>query len=303
MLPETVALLGLFANPHSARILQPQSGHPRLHAAISRVLDLDDYWTSEENLHATTTFNPLLSNILEQARIGRLTSDPDWMHNTTSDRNTSSSSRAPPERSAPNPANNVGDRAPTNLQETWPMPNKMANSGVTGHPCQGKRHLCQLLGTDLAPVPGGWHRRQASVSVPCCRVSFVIITKSRPARSARHADPASVALPADVVLTHRPVGGRGASVPLAEAKDVAFELSGPARRIPGYRGQRNMPGWWWSATTRGHVVYESWLERHHLMTFDRLPRVTGIAGQPFAVSWSGWPAPGAAHPGLLRAVR
>jgi len=135
LLPETVALLGLFANPHSARILQPQSGHQRLHAAISRVLDLDDYWTSEENLHATTTFNPLLSNILEQARIGRLTSDPDWMHNTTTNRNTSS--RAPPERSAPNPANNFGDRAPTNLQETWPMPDRMANSGVTGHrpPC------------------------------------------------------------------------------------------------------------------------------------------------------------------------
>ena len=76
-------------------------------------------------------------------------------------------------------------------------------------------------------------------------------------------------------------------MPLVQAKDVAFELPGPARRIPGYRGQRNMPGWWWSATMRGHVVYESWLERHHLMTLDRLPQVTGIAGQPFAVSWTG----------------
>ena len=35
------------------------------------------------------------------------------------------------------------------------------------------------------------------------------------------------------------------------------------------------------------MVYESWLERHHLMAFDRLPQVTGIAGQPFAVSWTG----------------
>jgi hypothetical protein len=47
-----------------------------------------------------------------------------------------------------------------------------------------------------------------------------------------------------------------------------------------------MPGWWWSATMRGHVVYESWLERHHLMAFDRLPQVTGISGQPFEFSWA-----------------
>ena len=35
----------------------------------------------------------------------------------------------------------------------------------TGHPtfvpCQGKWHLCQVLGTDLAPVSGSWHRRAA----------------------------------------------------------------------------------------------------------------------------------------------
>lgn len=74
---------------------------------------------------------------------------------------------------------------------------------------------------------------------------------------------------------------------LAEAAEVPFELSRPARRIPGFRGQRNLPGWWWSATTRGHVVYESWLERHHLVVFDRSPEVIGISGQPFVLSWTG----------------
>jgi hypothetical protein len=37
---------------------------------------------------------------------------------------------------------------------------------------------------------------------------------------------------------------------------------------------------------RSHVVYESWLERHHLMAFDRSPQVTGISGQPFVLSWA-----------------
>lgn len=66
-----------------------------------------------------------------------------------------------------------------------------------------------------------------------------------------------------------------------------FELSLPARKIPAYRRQRNMPGWWWSVTTGAHVVYESWLGRHHLMELDRQPRVVGISGQPFALSWQG----------------
>jgi transposase len=47
----------------------------------------------------------------------------------------------------------------------------------------------------------------------------------------------------------------------------------------------NFPGWWWSVTTRSHVVYESWLERHHIIEADRDARVTGIAGQPFALTW------------------
>jgi len=95
------------------------------------------------------------------------------------------------------------------------------------------------------------------------------------------------ALPSGVTVVHVPAGGGRAAVRLPEAGAVPFELSGPARRIPGYRGQRNLPGWWWSSSTRGHVVYESWLERHNLMEFDRLPQVVGISGQPFAVSWTG----------------
>ena len=35
---------------------------------------------------------------------------------------------------------------------------KFPGTGQATIPCQGKRHLRQVLGTKLAPVPGGWHR-------------------------------------------------------------------------------------------------------------------------------------------------
>jgi hypothetical protein len=72
-----------------------------------------------------------------------------------------------------------------------------------------------------------------------------------------------------------------------------FGRTRPFREPPAYRGQRNFPGWWWSATTRSHVVYESWLGRHHIIEADRDARVAGIAGQPFALTCH----PGSGRPG------
>lgn len=102
-----------------------------------------------------------------------------------------------------------------------------------------------------------------------------------------HREVARAQLPAAVSVVHIPSAGRAACVELGGCSGTSFEFSQPARKIPAYRRQRNMPGWWWSSTTGGHVVYESWLERHHLMEFDRQPRVVGISGQPFALSWQG----------------
>lgn len=56
--------------------------------------------------------------------------------------------------------------------------------------------------------------------------------------------------------------GRRHVIELAEAAQVETGRIRSYRRPPSYRGQRNFPGWW-SATTRSHVLYESWLERHH----------------------------------------
>jgi len=35
----------------------------------------------------------------------------------------------------------------------------------------------------------------------------------------------------------------------------------PAREFRWARGQKHLPGLWWSVTTGAHVGYESWLER------------------------------------------
>jgi hypothetical protein len=55
----------------------------------------------------------------------------------------------------------------------------------------------------------------------------------------------------------------------------------PWRRVRSARGQAHYPGWYWSATTGGHVVYESRLELARLLVADFDPGVTAIAAQPF----------------------
>lgn len=74
---------------------------------------------------------------------------------------------------------------------------------------------------------------------------------------------------------------------LGEAGGVRFEDGFPVRRFRPHKGQRHLSGRWWCATTGGHVGFESWLERDHLMLLDFDPAVVGIVAQPF---WLSWPA-------------
>ncbi len=97
-------------------------------------------------------------------------------------------------------------------------------------------------------------------------------------------EPVSVA--GVVTVVHLPGSGAPRVSSVEEAAVQAYEDASPVRAIPAYRGQRSLPGWWWSATTGGHVVFESWVERHHIMEFDRAPGVIGLAGQPFALVWA-----------------
>jgi hypothetical protein len=61
----------------------------------------------------------------------------------------------------------------------------------------------------------------------------------------------------------------------------------PSRRFKPRKGQRHLSGRWWSATEGRHVGYESWLERDAVMSLDWDKAVTGIASQPFWLSWTG----------------
>ncbi len=99
------------------------------------------------------------------------------------------------------------------------------------------------------------------------------------------AEPAGLG-PADFWVSYVAAGGAEHQVSLTEAAAVRFEQAMPVRRFPARRGQRHLSGLWWSATTGGHVGFESWLERDHLMALDYDPEVTGIASQPFWLHWA-----------------
>jgi hypothetical protein len=43
-----------------------------------------------------------------------------------------------------------------------------------------------------------------------------------------------------------------------------------------------LPGWYWSATTSGHIVFESRLELARLLLADFDPNVVAIATQPLS---------------------
>jgi hypothetical protein len=75
--------------------------------------------------------------------------------------------------------------------------------------------------------------------------------------------------------------------PLSACWDVPFERAKPSRSFPSFKGQKNFPGLWWSATMGEHVGYESWVERDVAMLLDSDPEIVGFSAQPFWLLWSG----------------
>ncbi|HEX3389627.1 MAG TPA: TnsA-like heteromeric transposase endonuclease subunit [Streptosporangiaceae bacterium] len=75
--------------------------------------------------------------------------------------------------------------------------------------------------------------------------------------------------------------GSEASLPLrlVQARQVIAAV--PWRKTRSARGQAHYPGYFWSATMGGHVIYESRLELARLLLADFNRDVTAIAAQPF----------------------
>lgn len=72
---------------------------------------------------------------------------------------------------------------------------------------------------------------------------------------------------------------REVSVSSVRARDVEGLL--PWRSFRSHRGQRHYSGVYWSATTRGHVAYESRLELARLLFADMDESVKWVVAQPF----------------------
>jgi hypothetical protein len=80
-------------------------------------------------------------------------------------------------------------------------------------------------------------------------------------------------------------GGSWQREPLASCHGTRFEEALPARPFRFEKGLRSFAGWWYFATTRTHVGFESWLERDHLMLMDFDPEVVAVSSQPFWLWW------------------
>jgi hypothetical protein len=61
-------------------------------------------------------------------------------------------------------------------------------------------------------------------------------------------------LPDGIQLVYADGRDRRHAVALEDAALLDFGQVKAFRKPPAYRGQRNFPGWWWSATTRSQFV-------------------------------------------------
>lgn len=74
--------------------------------------------------------------------------------------------------------------------------------------------------------------------------------------------------------------GRHVETTLGEVDPASLARALPVRHPRSRAGQRHYSGLFWSATTRGHVPYESRLELDRLWLADFDPDVVWIAAQP-----------------------
>jgi hypothetical protein len=91
----------------------------------------------------------------------------------------------------------------------------------------------------------------------------------------------------DVEVSYRDDRGGMVRTTLDRVSAEAVMAGLPVREFRWYRGRRHYSGWYWSATGRRLVAYESRLELARVMLADFDPAVTGIAAQPFRLAGPG----------------
>ncbi len=87
----------------------------------------------------------------------------------------------------------------------------------------------------------------------------------------------------DLLVSYRDAAGAVHQSTLAAVQGQDIANAQPWRRFRSHRGQRHYSGFYWCATTGGHVVYESRLELARLILADFDPRTVAIAAQPFLI--------------------
>jgi hypothetical protein len=90
---------------------------------------------------------------------------------------------------------------------------------------------------------------------------------------------------------------------LGEVDAESVARGRPVRRARSYAGQRHYSGLFWSATTGGHVLYESRLELDRLLLADFDPDVEWLATQPMWLSGADGAKTRAHVPDLLTRLR
>jgi len=88
-------------------------------------------------------------------------------------------------------------------------------------------------------------------------------------------------------VTFRSCDGAAHQVDLASVRSEDLAAAVPWREFRWHRGQQHYSGLYWSATTGGHVAYESRLELSRLILADFDPGTVRIVAQPFLLEHDG----------------
>src|SRR5258705_3656565 len=87
----------------------------------------------------------------------------------------------------------------------------------------------------------------------------------------------------ETVVSFKESSGEVSTVGIASVSAESVVAGMSWRTFRWRQGQAHYSGWYWSATTGAHLVYESRLELAYLLMADFDPTVVSVAAQPLCV--------------------